>query len=135
MKIPYSTVMQQYFADLRVRSLDPGRLRICVKSLRYFGEFLLREQPGSQLLISHQTSERAKGYVAHRMGLQQAWADHSHKPTQERLLSLGTIHPSRTRSRRRGRPWGQEDEHYAAPPAEPKRRTRKAREPFEWEDD
>ncbi|MCC7360548.1 MAG: tyrosine-type recombinase/integrase [Anaerolineales bacterium] len=92
MKVPYSTVMQQYFADLRIRNLSPGTLRIYDKILRYFGEFLLREQPGSELLMSHLTPERAKAWVAHRMGLQQVWADHPHKPTQERPLSLGTIH-------------------------------------------
>lgn len=61
--------LRQYFADRRIRNLSPGTLRIYDKILQYFGEFLLREQPGSQLLMSHLTPERAKGYVAHRMRL------------------------------------------------------------------
>lgn len=41
-------------------------------------------------------------------------------------LDAMAFDPSRTRSRRRGRPWGQEEENYAAPPAEARGRKRKA---------
>ncbi len=92
MKVPYSTVVQHYFADLRIRNLSPQTIHIYDKILRYFSDFLIREQPKGQLLVTHLTSERAKAYVTYRMGLQQAWAGHPYKPAEDRPLSLGTIH-------------------------------------------
>ena len=92
MKIPYSTLLQAYYADLRIRNLSPNTIAIYAKVLGYLGEFLLREQPQAELLLEHITPERVKAYIAQRMSLQQAWATHPYKPTQERPLSLSTIH-------------------------------------------
>src|SRR5512141_980799 len=92
MKIPYSTLLQAYYADLRIRNLSPNTIAIYAKVLGYLGEFLLREQPQAELLLEHITPERVKAYIAQRMSLQQAWANHPYKPTQDRPLSLSTIH-------------------------------------------
>ena len=86
MKIPYSTLLQAYYADLRIRNLSPNTIAIYAKNLRYPGEFLLREQPQAELLLENITPERVKAYVAHRMSLKQVWANHPSKPTQERPL-------------------------------------------------
>ena len=92
MKVPYSTVVQHYFADLRIRNLSPQTIHIYDKILRYFSDFLIREQPKGQLLVTHLTPERAKSFVTYRMSLKQIWAEHPYKPTEDRPLSLATIH-------------------------------------------
>ena len=92
MKVPYSSVVQQYLADLKMRNLSPLTIAIYDKTLRHFAEHVVREQPDSQLLLAQVTPERAKAFVTYRMSLQQAWANHPYRPAQDRPLSLSTIH-------------------------------------------
>jgi len=92
MRVPYKHTVQQYLADLHLEDLSEHTIGGYAKVLRGFERFMCAGQPGAELLLSTITPERAKAYIAHRQGLDQAWADHPHKPTEERRLAPATIH-------------------------------------------